>query len=43
MYIKIIGYFIFLLQFIRDFSQIDWTNYGLIVVIAVFLIGVSFS
>jgi hypothetical protein len=26
MYIKIIGYFIFLLQFVRGFSHIDWTK-----------------
>ena len=26
MYIKIIGYFIFLLQFVWGFSHIDWTN-----------------
>ena len=43
MYIKIVGYLNFLLQFIQDFLQIYWTNYGLIVVSAVFFIVVSFS
>ena len=28
MYIKIIGYFIFLLQFVWGFSHIDWTTSG---------------